>query len=179
MCSLLPSCRSHCFLRGSRSIDRNRRNFRWGRRADLQFLANFGVDFLEGLTVVLEVLADVFAALADALTRVAVPGAGFLDDVVVHGKIQHIAFTRDAFSVQNVELSLAERGGNLILYDLDLRPRANNGIAFLYGRNAANIDADRGVKLQCAASGCCLRIAEHDTDFFADLVDKDKTCARL
>ena len=37
----------------------------------------------------------------------------------------------------------------------------------------ADVDADAGVKFQCAAAGGGFRISEHDADFFADLVGED------
>ena len=42
--------------------------------------------------IVLEVLAGVFLALADSFAAVAVPGAGFLDQVVQHAEFDQLAF---------------------------------------------------------------------------------------
>src|SRR6185312_11319181 len=56
-------------------------DFRFGR-ADVEALAELGVHFGVDVPVFLEERAGVFAALADALAAVAVPGAGFIDDVV-------------------------------------------------------------------------------------------------
>jgi len=50
--------------------------------ADVQLLAQLAVHLGEDLLIVFEVGAGVFAALADALAGVAVPCAGFLDDIV-------------------------------------------------------------------------------------------------
>ena len=47
------------------------------------------------------------------------------------------------------------------------------------GGMAAFVDADRGVELQRAATGSGFRIAEHDADLFANLVDKDETRVRF
>ena len=59
--------------------------------------------------VVLEELAGVFAALADALAFIAEPGAALFDDVVGDAEIDQVAFLRDAFAVKDVELGFAER----------------------------------------------------------------------
>ena len=37
---------------------------------------------------------------------------------MVHADVEQIAFARDAFAVENVELRLAERRGHLVLDDL-------------------------------------------------------------
>ena len=105
------------------------------------------------IPVVLEKAADVFAALADALAGIAVPCAGLLHDIVDYGEIEHIAFARDAFSVEDVELGFAEGRGNLVLDDLDLGARTDHDVAFFDGGDAANVDADRGVELERAAAG--------------------------
>src|SRR5690606_41840710 len=48
-------------------------------------------------------------ALADAFAVVAVPGAGFLDDLVVGAEVEDFAFARSAFSVQDVEEGTSDR----------------------------------------------------------------------
>src|ERR1700722_12846754 len=176
---LLPSGWPYRFLRRYGSVDRYRRNLCRSWCTDFQLLTEFGVYFGEGFLVVLEIGANIFATLADALARVAVPCARLLDDVVGYRQIENIAFARDTLAIENIELSLAEGRGDLVLDDLDLGARANDRIAFLDGRNAADIDADRGIELERAATGGGFRIAEHDADLFADLVDENQTGARF
>src|ERR1700733_2096039 len=158
----------------------NRRRFDgFGGGADAQLLPNLRVELGEDVGVVLEEGADVFAALADAVAVIAVPGAGFLDNVVQHGQIKHVPFAGDALAVEDVELGFAEGGGDLVLDDLDLGAGAGDDVALLDSSDAADIDANRGVELERAAAGGGLRIAEHDADLFADLVDEDKRRARF
>ena len=57
--------------------------------------------------------------------------------------------------------------------------RADHAVAFLDGLNAADIDADRRVKLQRAAARGGFRIAEHHADFLADLVDENQAGLRF
>src|SRR5690348_157131 len=159
--------------------DRDFGHFGVGSRGDTEALADLCVHPGEDVLILLEEIAGVFAALADALARVAVPRAGFLNDVVGDGEIEHIALTADAFSVENVELGFAEGRGHLVLDDLDLGARADDGIAFLDGGDAADVDTDRGVELECATAGGGFGVAEHDTDFFADLVDENQRGAGL
>ena len=93
--------------------------------------------------IVLQELAGVLAALADALALVAVPGAALLDDVLRHAEIDQIAFFRDAFAVDDVELGFAERRRHLVLDDLHLGAVADHDLAILDGGDAADVDADR------------------------------------
>src|SRR3984893_9619171 len=129
--------------------------------------------------MVLEEAANVFPALANTLARVAVPGARLLHDILDYGKIEHIAFARDAFSIENVELCFAERRGYFVLDYLDLGARADDYIAFFDCRDAANVDAHRGVELERTAAGRGFRVAEHDADLLADLVNENQRRARF
>src|ERR1039458_5877316 len=142
--------------------------------ADVQLFADLRVHLCEDVLVLLEETASVFSALADALAGVAVPSAGLLHDVVGHGQIEHVALAADALAVEDVELRLAEGSGHLVLDDLDLGAVAGDRVAFLDGGDAANVYAHRRVELECAAAGGGLRVAEHDADLFADLIDKSQ-----
>ena len=55
---------------------------------------------------------------------------------------------------------------------------AHRLIAFFNGGNAANIQAQRGGKLECATTRGGFGAAKHNANFFADLVDKDHRRAR-
>src|SRR5437879_6302341 len=150
------------------------------RRSDQsQRLSYFGVQLGHHIFVVLEELAGIFTSLADALALVAEPRAGLFKDVVVDRQIQQIAFARDAFPVEDVELGLAEWGGDFVLHDFDFGARASDDVAFFDGGDAPDIDADRRVELESAAAGGGLGIAEHHADLFANLVDKDQAGARF
>src|SRR5688572_32971985 len=65
-----------------------------------ELLAQRRFQALGDLGVVLEVLAGVFLALADALVVRAVPGARLLDQLGVHAHVDQLAFARDALAVQ-------------------------------------------------------------------------------
>jgi len=56
----------------------------------------------------------------------------------------------------------------LVLDDLDLGAVAGDDVAVLDGGDAADVHADRGVKLEGATAGGGFRVAEHDADLFAD-----------
>src|ERR1019366_4035562 len=136
--------------------------------ANIQLLAPLGIHFGKDVLVFFQEGAGVFAALPDALACVAVPCAGFFDDVVAHRQVEHVAFAAYALAVENVELRLAKGRGHLVLYDLDLGAVAGYHVAFFNGRDAADIDAHRRVELERTSAGGGLRVAEHDTDLFAD-----------
>src|ERR1035437_9655548 len=142
--------------------------------ADVQFLAQFAVHLGEDVLIVLEVGAGVFAALADALAGVAVPCAGLLDDVVDHGQVEDVALAADALAVDDVELRLAEGRGHLVFDDLDLGAVAGDDVAVLDGGDAADVHAHRGIELEGATSGGGFRVAEHDADLFADLINENQ-----
>src|ERR1700760_553344 len=137
------------------------------------------MDAVEGVAIVLQVLPNIFTTLADALTGVAEPGSRFLDDVVGHCQIEHIALTRDALAVEDVEFCLAKWRGNLVLHDLHFGSGADHGVAVFDSRDAADIDTYGGVELQRTSAGGGLRIAEHHADLLADLIDEDQAGARL
>src|SRR5581483_3657142 len=104
-------------------------------------LAHLGLDPGGDVLVLLQELARVLTTLSDAFAFVAEPGAGLFHDVVIHREVQHVAFARDAFAVEDVELGLAERRRHLVLHHLDLGARADDHVAFLDRRDAPDIHA--------------------------------------
>src|SRR5260370_13143872 len=102
-------CDSRTLRRGLRRSSRGLSlRLRWSSNQSQSF-THFRVQLRHSVFVVFEELAGVFAALADALAFVAEPRAGFLENVVVHRDIEQIAFARNAFAVEDVELGFAER----------------------------------------------------------------------
>ena len=59
------------------------------------------------LRIVLQEVARVLLALADALAVVGVPGAGLLDDLGLDADVEELALAADAVAVEDVELDLA------------------------------------------------------------------------
>src|SRR5262245_64530516 len=115
----------------------------------------------------------VFAALADPLTVIGKPGAGFFDNAGLDAEIHQLADLGDALAIHNVEFHLLERRGHLVLDDFDTRLVADDLLAILDLANAADIEAHGGVELERIAAGGRLRVAEHDADLHADLIDED------
>src|SRR5262245_5885378 len=129
--------------------------------------------------VLAQEVARVLASLADALAVERVPGAGLLDDALLGGDVDQLAFLRDAGAIEDVELGLAERRRDLVLHDLHLRAAADHLVAVLDGAEPADVEPHRGVELERVAARGGLRVAEHHADLHADLVDEDDDGARL
>ena len=90
-----------------------------------------------------------------------------------YAQLDDLAFARNAFTVQNVENRFAERRRNLVFNYFDAGFVANHLIALLDGADAADIQAHRGIELERIAAGRRFRVAEHDADLHANLVDED------
>ena len=79
----------------------------------------------------------------------------------------------DALAELDVELGLAEGGGDLVLDDLHAHAVADRLGAVLERLDAPDVQALGGVELQRAPARLGLGRAEHDADLFADLVGED------
>src|SRR5437867_7453381 len=126
------------------------------------------------IRVILQELARIFAALAKTFTLVGEPGPALFDDAFFDGKIEQVAFARDAFAVHDVELRFTERRSDLVFDDLHFGAASNHFVSIFNGSDSPHIHSNRRIKFQRAAPGSRFGITEHDTDFFADLVDKDE-----
>src|SRR3989344_2099567 len=96
--------------------------------------------------------------------------AGFLDEPHLFAKREYFSFAGDAFSVHEIEFDASERRRYLVLYDLYAMAAAHDLVAFLYLRDAADIDAYRCVEFESLAAGRRFRVAEHDAYLHAYLV---------
>src|SRR5690242_5136915 len=103
--------------------------------------------------MLLEELFGVLAALADALALPGEPRATLLEDVVLGGQIEHVAFAADALAVHDVELDLAEWRRQLVLHHLHARAVADHFLAVLERAHAADVHAHAGIELERIAAG--------------------------
>src|SRR5947209_7737506 len=92
---------------------------------------------------------------------------------------KQVAGPRDPFAVHHVELGFAEGRRHLVLDDLYTRAPADHDVAILDARDAADVHAHRRIELERAAAGGRFRVAEHDADLLAELVDEDQAAFRL
>src|SRR5438093_3972522 len=102
----------------------------------------------------------------------AVPGTGFFDDARLCGDVEHEARMADPFGVHDVELGLLEWWRNLVLDHLHANVRADDILLLLHGPDAPDVEAHRRIELERLATGGRLRIAEHDADLLAQLIDE-------
>src|SRR5689334_5753938 len=158
---------------------RGRRRRRGVRLYQPQCFSQIGIQRLPDIRIVFQELACVFTALADALAFVAEPRAALFDHVLRGAQIQQVAFFRNTLAVNDVEFGFAERRRDLVLHYLDLGAVSDHALAIFDGRDAADVEPHRRVKLQRAAAGGGFRIAEHDADLFANLIDEDQAGPRL
>ena len=105
---------------------------------------------------------------------VAVPGAGFLDELVDHAQSIDLAFAGDAFAVEDLELTTCLNGGaTLFLTTLTRVSLPMTSSPFLMAPMRRMSRRTGGVELERVAAGGGLRVAEHHADLHADLVDED------
>src|SRR5690348_1141532 len=142
-------------------------------RADAELLQDALLDLVGQVGVVLEELARVLLALTELVALVGVPSAGLADDPLLDTDVDQATLAGDALAVHDVELGLLERRRDLVLHDLDPGPVADHVGAVLEGLDAAYVQTDRGVELQCLATRGGLRRTEHHADLLAQLVDED------
>src|SRR5207248_10502271 len=86
--------------------------------------AQSGVQLRPDVGVIAQKLTSVLATLANPLALVAVPGAGFFDQVLSDAEVDQVALLRNAFAVNDVELGFAERRRYLVFDHLDFRAAA-------------------------------------------------------
>src|SRR5690606_30620136 len=98
---------------------------------------------------------------------------GLVDQACLDTQVDDLALAGNACTVHDVELYLLERRGDLVLDDLDAGLVADDLVALLDRTDAADVEAYRGIELECVAARGGLGVAEHDPDLHADLVDED------
>src|SRR6202789_4575246 len=136
-------------------------------------LADRGLDLGGDVGVLGEEILGGLAPLADALAAIRHPGAGLLHDPGLDTEVEQFARLGDADAIHDVELELLEGGRDLVLDHLHPGLVADHVVAVLDRADAADIEPHRGIELQRVAARRRLRIAEHDADLHADLVDED------
>src|SRR5262249_34005370 len=147
--------RFHCFaVRG--------RQRRGAHKAALP--QNLLRDLFHQRRIVAQVLLGILAALTQAHLSVADPRAALFNELVFDGQVEQIALAADAMIKHKVELGLLEGRRNLILSPLDADARADILFAFLDGRDLADVQPNRAVKLESQAAGSRFRVTKHDAD---------------
>ena len=128
---------------------------------------------MRDIRVLFQEITDVILTLSDAIAVIAVPGTRLINDIELHAEVDDLTFMGDAFSIKDLELSLLEGRGHLVLHYLDAGFITDDFIALLDCPDAADIQPHRGVELQCITARGGFRRAEHHADLHADLVDEN------
>ena len=163
-----------CFvIRGSAGVFASAYIERQGDLAAEGFLANDCVDLIHEIKVLAQVILGVLTSLTDADITVGEEGAAFGNDFELGGEVEDITGFGDAFVEHDIELGSAEGRRDFILNHLDAGAIADDFVANFDGLNAAHIETDRGIELECLTTGGGFRVAEHDADLLAELIGED------
>ena len=73
---------------------------------------------IRDVRMILEILLGSITALTQTGIAHGEPRAGFVEDAEFHTEIDQLARAGNAFAVHNIELSLLERGSDLVFYNL-------------------------------------------------------------
>ena len=112
--------------------------------------------------------------MSDLLAIQAEPGSALDDQTVLHGGVKQACRVADAFVEHQVQFDLLEWRGHLVFHDFHADAVSDHLVRALADcLDLAHVHADRSVELQGVPAGGGLRVAEHDADLHADLVDED------
>src|SRR6185503_6256427 len=132
------------------------------------------LDLTQDLRVFSQRRLCIFPALAQSFAFVRKPRATLFHRALHHREIQQVTFARNAFAIHDVKFTFAERRRDFVLRHLHFRAIANHAIAVFDRADAPDIESQRRVKLERTPASRRFRIAEHDANLFADLVDEDE-----
>src|SRR5829696_8189991 len=136
-------------------------------------LVDLALDLLSHLRVLAQETLGVVAPLTQPVVPVGEERTGLLHDVVLDPEVEDAALRADALAILDVELGLAERGGDLVPDHLHAHPVADRLGALLEGLDAADVEALRGIELERPPARLRLRGTEHYPHLLADLVRED------
>src|SRR6185503_15526204 len=165
LCAFLWLCN---LLRGSLH------GFRLFSHRKTELHLHVALNLAQDLGIVFQRLLRVLPSLAQALAFIRKPGATLFDRTLDHRQIEQIAFTRNAFAIHDVKLTLAERRRHFVLRHFYFRAIAGHTIAVFDRTDTTNIESQRGIELERATAGRRLGITKHHSDLLADLIDKDE-----
>src|ERR1700674_4307049 len=90
------------------------------------------LDLTRDYLVLLQEIAHVVLALADALALVAVPGAGLINDALRASQLDDLALAGDTYPVHDLEFGFAKWRRNLVLHHFDAGQIAGDFLAVLH-----------------------------------------------
>ena len=84
--------------------------------------------------------------------------------------VDNFTFAGYALAIQYFKFSHLERWRHLVFHNLDTCLVADHFITLLDRTNAANVEANRRIELECIATRCRFGTAKHHADLHANLV---------
>src|SRR3990170_6022992 len=130
-------------------------------------------NLLDDVGVLGEESGGVLPPLAQAVVAEAEVGTGLLHDLPLECDVEDSSLPRDSRPVDDVELGLLERRGDLVLDHLDANSIAERLGAVLERLDTADVETHRRVELERPATWGRLRVSAHDADLLAELVRED------
>ena len=106
--------------------------------------------------MILQILDRVVTALSYALFLIRVPCTRFLHELMCDAHVHEPTEAVDTLAEVDIKLHDFEGRGAFVLHDLDFRLVCIRFVAVFERLNAANIEPDRGVKLEGISSSCGL-----------------------
>src|SRR5207247_8920264 len=106
------------------------------------------------------------------------PHAPVLDHPALHTDFDQLAALQHPLAIHDIEIHHLERRRHLVLDHLDPGLVADHLVAVLDRADAPDVEPDRGIEFERLAAGRGFRVAEHDADLHADLVDEAHHAAR-
>src|SRR5215472_10379844 len=144
-----------------------------GRFEQSEPLEDFLLELSGDFRMIPQEILGVLASLADALALERIPGAAFLEDVLLRSEVYQISFFGNPAAVHDVELHLLEGRRYLVLHHFDPGSAADHRLAVLDCSDPPDVHPLRSVKLQRVATGGGFWISEHHTDLHSNLIDED------
>ena len=115
----------------------------------------------------------ILSSLANLAIIVGEPCTALLDDTKIHCQIQDVTLFGDSLSEHDIKFCFFKRRCHFILHDFDTGTVTDHFSTLFDRLGSSDIHTHGSVELQGTSTGGCLRITEHDTDLFTQLVDKD------
>src|SRR5581483_199430 len=147
-------------------------------RLDHHLLADPRFDFRRRFRMLLQIIARVLLTLTDTILLIGIPGARFLDDVLLRANVDQLAGLGDALIIKNIEFALLEGRSQLVFDHFNARLTPDNLFTLFDRADAPDIQTQGGVKLERVAARGGFGVAEHHADLHADLINKDNQGVR-
>ncbi len=136
-------------------------------------------DLITDIWMLLQKQLCILTALADLIALVCIPGTALIHYGILNSKVKDIALLGNAGTKHDIKFCLLKWRSHLILHNLDPGVVTHHLSTLLQSLYTANIKTYRRVELQGTSTCGGLRITEHNSHFFTELIDKNHNTIRL